>query len=353
MTALEAGTATLDECVQRYFATDADAAGTLRAIVALRSTLAVPAHEADGARARVRALISGPTSALPTAIVSNGARGMSAWHRGAGRKSGRWRSIALAAAVLLACVLGLWQTLNAAGAALPDSPFYAVKRGTEWIALTSAWSDQRRGEVLASIAAQRLAEARAEATRHDDALVRSLTSELNSTMRDLISLTARMKARHEDTTVVERALARDLGAEYAAMQLARKAGQTALAQALNTSMVAQQKAIKQYNLALPPVDGVPAGSSSGGPPPSPPGNAQQVSPPNPKTAPPTPPASPPASHGANGQGASGHGTGSRRGGGTGGPPHVGGGRANAGTGQHGNPPQVASLPPSHTTDQGA
>lgn len=339
--------------MQRYFAADADAAETLRAIVALRSTLAVPAYEVDGARERVRALISRPTSATPTTVVSTGARGMSFWRRGAGRKIGRRRSIALAAVVLLVCALGIWQTLNAASAALPDGPLYAVKRGTEWIALTSAWSDQRRGEVLASIAAQRLAEARAEAARHDDALVRSLTSELNSTMCDLISLTARMKARHEDTTVVARALARDLGAEYVAMQLARKSGQTALAQALNTSMVAQQKAIKQYNLSLPPENGVPAGSSSGGPPPSPPGNAQQASPPNPKTALPTPPASPPASHGTAGQGGSGHGTGSWRGGGTGGPPHVGGGRAKAGTGQHVNPPQAASLSPLHTAYQGA
>jgi hypothetical protein len=353
LTALEVGTATLDECVQRYFAADADAAETLRTIVALRSTLAVPAHEADGARERVHTKISAQTSAAPTTAVSNGARGMSAWRSGAGRKIGRWRSIALAAAVLLVCALGIWQTLNAAGAALPDSPLYAVKRGTEWIALTSAWSDQRRGEVLASIAAQRLAEARAAAARHDDALVRSLTGELNSTMRDLISLTARMKARHEDTTVVAPELARDLGAEYAAMQLARKSGQTALAQALDTSTVAQQKAIKQYNLSLPPVDGVPAGSSSGAPPASPPGKAQQASPPNPNSGPPSPPAVPPGSHGTAGQGGSGHGTGGGRGSGIDNPPHVGGGRASTGTGQLGNPPRAASLPPSRIAHQGA
>ncbi len=163
LTALEAGTATLEECVQRSFATDADAAETLRAIVVLRSTIAVPAHEADGARERVRALISAQTSAAPATAVSKGPRGTSAWRRGAGRKIGRWRSIALAAGVFIVCALGSWQTLNAASAALPGSPLYAVKRGTEWIAVTSAWSDQRRGEVLASIAAQRLAEARAVA----------------------------------------------------------------------------------------------------------------------------------------------------------------------------------------------
>lgn len=339
--------------MQRYFAADADAAETLRTIVALRGTRAVPAHEADGARERVRAKISAQTSAAPTTAVSKGARGMSAWRRGAGRKISRWRSIALAAAVLLVCALGIWQTLNAAGAALPDSPLYAVKRGTEWIALTSAWSDQRRGEVLASIAAQRLAEARAASARHNDALVRSLTGELNSTMRDLISLTASMKARHEDTTVVARDLARDLGAEYAAMQLAWKSGQTTLAQALDTSIVAQQKAIKQYNLSLPPVDGVPAGSPSGSPSASPPGKAQQASPPNPNSGPPSPPASPPASHVTAGQGGSGHGTGGGRGSGNGNPPHVGGGRAKAGTGQLGNPPWAASLPPSRTAHQGA
>ncbi len=233
VTALEAGTATLEECVQRSFATDADAAETLRAIVVLRSTIAVPAHEADGARERVRALIFAQTNAAPATAVSKGPRGTSVWRRGAGRKIGRWRSIALAAAVLLVCALGIWQTLNAASVALPGSPLYAVKRGTEWIAVTSAWSDRRRGEVLASIAAQRLAEARAVAARHNDALVRSLTGELNSTMHDLILLTAHMKAKHEDTTVVVRALARDLGAEYAALQLARQSGQTVLAQALN------------------------------------------------------------------------------------------------------------------------
>jgi hypothetical protein len=342
LTALEAGAATQEECVQRSFAADADAAETLRAIVVLRSTIAVPAHEADGARERVRALIAAQTSAAPATAVSKGPRGTSVWRRGAARKIGRWRSIALAAAVLLVCALGIWQTLNAASAALPDSPLYAVKRGTEWIAVTSAWSDQRRGEVLASIAAQRLAETRVVAARHNDALVRSLTGELNSTMHDLILLTAHMKAKHEDTTVVVRALARDLGAEYAALQLARQSGQTVLAQALNTLTVAQQQAIKQYNLSLPPVEGVPAGSTSGGPPPSPPGNAQKASPP--KSAPPAPPTSPPASHGANSQGGSGHGTGSGQGGGNGGPPQ---GRPEAGVGQHGHL-RAALLPPSHT-----
>src|SRR5260221_1193733 len=209
LTALEAGTETLDECIQHYFAADVDAAETLHTIVALRSTLAVPAHHADGATKHVRAKLSAQTSAAPTTAVSNGARGMSARRSGAGRKIGRWRSIALAAAVLLVCALGIWQTLNAAGAALPDSPLYAIKRGTEWIALASAWSDQRRGEVLASIAAQRLAEARAAGARPDDALVRALAGELNPTMRALISLTTRMKARHEHTTAVRPDLAAD------------------------------------------------------------------------------------------------------------------------------------------------
>src|SRR5258708_21135910 len=126
VTALEAGTATMEEWVQRLFATDADAAETLRAIVVLRSTIAVPAHEADGARERVRALISAQTSAAPATAVSKGPRGTSAWRRGAGRKIGRWRSIALAAVVVLVCVLVIWQTLNAASAALPDGPVYAV-----------------------------------------------------------------------------------------------------------------------------------------------------------------------------------------------------------------------------------
>src|SRR5260221_10017844 len=198
LTALEAGTATLDECIQHYFAADVDAAEALHTIVALRSTLAVPAHEADGARERVRAKISAQTSAAPTTAVSNGARGMSARRSGAGREIGRWRSIALAAAVLLVCALGIWQTLNAAGAALPDSPLYAIKRGTEWIALASAWSDQRRGEVLASIAAQRLAGGRPAAAPPAGAPGRSVTGALKPPNRVLISLDSRMKGRPQE-----------------------------------------------------------------------------------------------------------------------------------------------------------
>src|SRR5262249_30378940 len=138
----------------------------------------------------------------------------------------------------------------------------------------------------------RLAETRAEATLHQDALVRSLAKELDATMGQLISLTASMQSKHENTAVVALALAQDLRAEYTALQAARMTGQRALVQALDATTVVQQQAISQNNLMLPALDDGQSFDSSaidphqptrahGSPPTVPPGQASRfATPPN-------------------------------------------------------------------------
>src|SRR5262249_49149594 len=56
----------------------------------------------------------------------------------------------------------------ASSPALPSSPLYGLKRAQEWVALQTAWSDQRRGDVLLMIASHRLDEAKAESNAGHD-----------------------------------------------------------------------------------------------------------------------------------------------------------------------------------------
>lgn len=168
----------------------------------------------------------------------------------------RWRPwarvIAAAAAILIVGIIGGWQISSAAAAAYPDSTLYGVKRLEERVALATAWSDQRRAAVLATIADHRLSEITYEAHHHDERLVLSLAGEYGNAMRSLIGLTASMKRDHEDTSVVLEQLTQALNAEDAALKDAQAAGDTSLTQALNSTVQSQRNAINAGNLDVTP-----------------------------------------------------------------------------------------------------
>ena len=272
------------------------------------------------------------------------------------RRSARSRRItraalAAAAILLLSCVAG-WQVSDAAGSALPGSPLYSIKRGEETLALNFAWSDQRRGEVLAAVADHRLSEMREEARQHHDSLVQSLATQFDGTMHQLIALTAVMTERHEDTMIVTASLTRELNAEYATLQSARQSGDVVLAQALIITSQSETTAISNSHIHLPP-------SALNTPVPE--RNTQSTTPSDgpPSKADPTaipthtPPATPGGGNGnGNGNGGgngsgNGHGHGSGGAGQSGGNPNIGGTGQGGNSGSPGKPSATPAATPSH------
>jgi len=93
-----------------------------------------------------------------------------------------------------------WTVSVAAASALPGSPLYALKRTQESVALAIAPSDQTRGDVLLTIAENRLNEARSAAESGHTSEAKSLVAEFDGTMQQAIALAARMRAHHEPTS---------------------------------------------------------------------------------------------------------------------------------------------------------
>ncbi|MFI5274872.1 MAG: DUF5667 domain-containing protein [Ktedonobacterales bacterium] len=250
-------------------AASAELARALRLVERL-GDVPLPPCEIEQARARVRARLNAvlfgaldgasPPATLPTAHDREPARphtrddslpaGVCVYTR-ARASVRRTPPLAAAALALLLCAFGLAGVSYAAGSALPGSPLYGLKRGEEWVALRSAWSDVRRGEVLGAIAQQRLAEARAAAASGDRAEVRTLTAELNSAVNDLIALDAQMSLRHESTSIVAMALATTLADEDSALAAAQQRGERALVKSLATMARNQLRVIQAQHIALP------------------------------------------------------------------------------------------------------
>lgn len=235
------------------FSDDSNLREDLRIVNALRH-IQLPDDELRGARTRVAAVLqrelavtasqdNTPTEPHPSIRFSTRRRP---------NGSPRFARAALCAAavLLLACLAG-WQISVAAANALPGSPLYSLKRGEELLALDTAWSNQRRGEVLATIADHRLAEMCAEASQQNNALVRSLAREFDTAMHQLISLTVMMAANHQDTSVVAASLAHELTVEYATLTNALRDGDTTLAQTLTVTTQAERSAILNSHLVLP------------------------------------------------------------------------------------------------------
>jgi hypothetical protein len=88
----------------------------------------------------------------------------------------RTRGLKIATATVLVCATA-GGVAAASQSALPGDPLYQVKRGLEWVQVTTAGSDEARGNVLLDQATERLAEAeRLAISRPDDPRTSSLIS---------------------------------------------------------------------------------------------------------------------------------------------------------------------------------
>jgi hypothetical protein len=235
------------------------------------------------------------------------------------------RGLAAAAAliVLLALTVGI---SRASAAALPSSPLYGIKRAEEWVALNTAWSDQRRGDVLVVIARRRLDELTRE-SGGDTAIARSLAAEYQSDVVAIIDLAGKMAASHEDTRGLSVQLASVLTAQHEALQAAVRSGDRELADALRAAGRAAKAAIDRNHVILPgPVPILDDGATPDGTRPA----SGAASPTH------TPAASPPPSSSGRGSGTQGSGSGKNNGSpGTSGN-KGGGGTSNGDGGNRGN-----------------
>lgn len=265
---LESRLKSMESSCERGASSESSAHSDIALIMALRA-VEPPAREVDAARLRVRARVFDVILADDDRV--EGARAprhpqspRSGDGASAIARAGKRRLLVAVAAMFLLAFLGSWAVSSAASIATPASPLYGLKRADEWLALQSAWSDQRRGQVYATIAWHRLAEAQFESQRHNDSAAQRLTQEYDVTMQRLIQLDADMEARHENTTVVAQGIARNLDRAYTIAQAASQSGEATLAQTLTATTTAERAAIKQANITVPTVGGhIPAGQPTG------------------------------------------------------------------------------------------
>ena len=243
---------------QRFYdlAQHADAIGLLCAA-------SIPQDEIDAARERVRTRIFAEIAADSSnalTLAEESADGIAATGKG---KLARWRAhiptfgrlsrIALVAATIaLIATFGL-TAMAQANVALPESPFYSLKRLEERIALDTAGSDTQRGAALATIAHHRLDELVREAAQNNTTETRQLAAEFDATVRQLIRLVVSMTANHENVQSISASLANILSAEDNALAQAHRQGQTQLEQTLNSTSQALDQEISAQHLVLPGV----------------------------------------------------------------------------------------------------
>ena len=218
------------------------------------------ANEIETARAHVRQNLD--TLMDASVAVAPGLQVPASPYRLIGRIRQRRRLwLTLCAAILAVTFVGYWTLSTAAATALPESPLYGIKQVDEAIHLQLAWSNQQRGDALAQIASHRLAEARAEAAQNHTHQAIVLMGECDNATHQLIALVIATRHQHQDDTSIVNALRTTIRAEYTALEQAHSNGQSALAQALTTSVDGQQHALSASNIVIPQL-ATPSPSSS-------------------------------------------------------------------------------------------
>jgi hypothetical protein len=217
---------------------EADRLPALRMPVRLAQALQrvrVPSSEMAGARARVEARVF---ARIP---------------RGASRLAARQLKRRVGLAVALSAISSVVWLSTLAASALPSSPLYVVKRGEEWIAYQTAWSDGRRGEVLLLSASRRLEEVQTVAGEHEEAAV-SLALDQRDNLMELVTLYQTMRVTRPasgETNSIKAGLALMLTKESDAATNVEVSGKRLLADTLRENVRLARETLAQRHLALP------------------------------------------------------------------------------------------------------
>ncbi len=210
---------------------------------------------------------------------------------GTGRQRRAPRRYSLFQGLTAAATLMVFITLavgvsRASASAMPSSPLYALKRAEEWAALNTAWSDQRRGDVLVVMARRRLDEAIQESTAGHKQRAQSLVQEYQSDVVAIADLVGRMTTQHENPQTLVAQLASVLSAQQDATHVADQSGDSTFVDELSAAGRASQAAIDANRILLPgPIPGFHNGDGST----ATPGSNKPTSPTRlPEATPPTP-----------------------------------------------------------------
>lgn len=215
----------------------------------------------QGARAWLRALTAPPATSARrvTASPASPAAALAQQDSAPGTRSRVGETLgrlAMVAVALLVLGFGLLAGASVALAhALPESPFYGVKRAEESTLLALSWTDDSKGATLTMIANHRITEAGAEADLRHSAEAHALLGEFDTAFAQLIDLTAHAKSMHEDTTTLARAVQTTLETEQAIATQAATHGHSSFAQAAQASVQAAAAHIQQVGIELPDATG--------------------------------------------------------------------------------------------------
>lgn len=218
-----------------------------------------PSTRAQSARAWLRAVTSPPARAARVTTPQRQRRSAATQPIGA---TLRRLSAFAAVAMTLAFVLLAGGSVASAHA-LPESPFYSVKRAEEATLLALAWNDDSKGQTLAMIANHRITEATTEVSQRHSAEARALLGEFDTALGQLIDLTAHAQVTHENASNLASAVLTTLDAERNAAAQATAHGDAAFAAAANASVAAAKAHIQRAGIELPGKSGQNNGNNKG------------------------------------------------------------------------------------------
>ena len=172
---------------------------------------------------------------------------------GVSRLAHRRRRRRIGLALMLGMIITTVFVSMLSASALPSSPLYTVKRGEEWIAYQTAWSEERRGDVLLLAANRRLEESKSLAHLQEDTAV-NLALDLRGNLMDLISLYQTLNITRPASDVARKikdGLASMLNEQIDAAQSSEQSGQLWLASTFRENARLARDALTSRHLQLP------------------------------------------------------------------------------------------------------
>ncbi len=220
---IQAGKATVEECLARYPELAEELEPLLRMGEALMQLSAVEPSPEFVAQTRMRLLALKPPA--PEAITRPPGFSLQRWLAGfaACLRSWQWqRAFVGALAILMAVVLIGGGTVVASAESLPDHPLYPVKRAVESARLLLAASPESRAMLHVEFANRRLNEAVAVAQKGQLETAKNLLTEYNSELMSALLTLAQAAAEGNPVSEVSVELRGQVAGQQSAVEGARE-----------------------------------------------------------------------------------------------------------------------------------